>query len=93
MHKEGVGNFRTLRLLGDGDGDDSSSSSDDDDNVTSLHIHQDLILKASGPPPLMCQLSVLARASCARGACKKATLMYPLLKGTLLGARRCVALS
>ena len=47
MHKEGVGNFRTLRLLGDGDGDDSSSSSDDDDNVTSLHIPQDLILKAS----------------------------------------------
>ena len=47
LHKEGVGNFRTLRLLGDGDGDDSSSSSDDDDNVTSLHIPQDLILKVS----------------------------------------------
>lgn len=47
LQKDGVAKFRTLRLLGDNEADDSSSSSDDDENVTSLHIPQDLILKAS----------------------------------------------
>ena len=47
LQTDGVAKFRTLRLLGDNEADDSSSSSDDDENVTSLHIPQDMIFKAS----------------------------------------------